>query len=76
MINNEIKEKIIDLFKRKELIESEIETIQNQIVRQLCPKQKNECEPAYCTFRVTETCPFIQEWNNINSLNSRGLSNK
>lgn len=63
--NEEIKKKIVSLVEKKQKIEREIELFQNQLVHQLCPKQKNECEPAYCTFRITETCPFIQEWNRI-----------
>jgi len=60
-----LKEKIATLFKEKENIEKEIEKLQNQLVQQLCPKEKQECEPAYCTFRITETCPFLKEWHMI-----------
>jgi hypothetical protein len=47
------------------MIERKIERLQNQLVQALCPKGKEECEPAYCMFRITDTCPFLREWNNI-----------
>jgi len=61
----EIKRRIITLLREKENKEKEIEKLQNQLVQQFCPKEKQKCEPAYCAFRITETCPFIQEWKKI-----------
>ena len=58
----EVKREIITLLKEKENKENQIMNLQNQIVQDLCPKKKKECEPAYCAFRITVTCPFIQEW--------------
>lgn len=60
-----MRKKLVALFKEMKKIEEEIQKIQNQLVQQLCPKKKEECEPAYCTFRITDTCPFIKEWNKI-----------
>jgi len=61
----QLRRKIITLFREKENIEKEIEKLQNQLVQQLCPKEKQECEPEYCTFRITDTCPFLKEWRKI-----------
>lgn len=65
MDKEHIKERVITLFKEKKKIEDEIQKLQNQLVQQLCPKKKQECEPAYCTFRITNTCPFLEEWRKI-----------
>lgn len=65
MIKEQMKNEIVTLFKEREKIEKKIEKLQNQLVQQLCPKEKQECEPAYCTFRLTETCPFLKEWYKI-----------
>lgn len=65
MIKEETRRKIVTLLKEKENKEKEIEKLQNQLVQQLCPKEKQECEPAYCILRITETCPFIKEWEKI-----------
>lgn len=62
---DQLKTKIVTLFKEKEKTEKEIEKLQNKLVQQLCPKDKQECEPAYCTFRMTETCPFLKEWYKV-----------
>lgn len=60
-----LKEKIIALFKKKKEIEKEIEKLRDNLVKQLCPKHKHECEPAYCIFRITNTCPFLKIWREI-----------
>jgi hypothetical protein len=60
-----LKQKIIALFKEKERIEKEIASLQDELVNELCPKGKSSCEPAYCTFRYTNTCPFLIEWRRI-----------
>lgn len=65
MEKEQMKKKIVTLFQRKRKIEEEIKNLQNRLVKQLCPKRKQECEPAYCTFRITDTCPFLKEWSNI-----------
>jgi len=61
----QLKKKIVTFLKEKRKIEKQIEKLQNQLVQQLCPKRKQECEPAYCTFRVTATCPFLKKWHEI-----------
>jgi len=61
----QLRRKIVALFKEKKNIEREIEKLQNQLVQQLCPKEKQVCEPEYCTFRITNTCPFLEEWRKI-----------
>lgn len=61
----QIIKKATSLFKEKGNIEKEIEELQNQLVRETCPKEKQECEPAYCMFRITDTCPFLKEWRRI-----------
>jgi len=43
----------------------EIKKIEKQFTTLLCPKGKNECEPAYCTFQITNTCPFLDRWRSM-----------
>jgi len=65
MNEEQIKKEIISLFKEKQKIEKKIETLQNKLVQQLCPKGKQECEPEYCVFRLADTCPFLKKWREI-----------
>ena len=65
MINEELIKKVKDLSEKKEEIEIELKKIENTLVKNLCPKNKEECEPAFCSFRCTDTCPFIIEWKNL-----------
>jgi len=61
----QIIKKVADLFQQKHNLEEEIQRLQNELVRRLCPKEKTECEPTYCMFRLTNSCPFIKRWTNI-----------
>lgn len=65
MTEGQPKKRIVSLFRKKQDIEKEIKKLQNQLVQQLCPKHKQECEPEYCTFRITDTCLFLKEWRKI-----------
>lgn len=67
MSKEQLRKKIITLSKQKkrENIDPKIEKLQNQLVQKLCPKKKKECEPAYCVLRITDSCPFLDEWRSI-----------
>lgn len=65
MPKEQLKTKLIKLLRDKERTESEIEKLQNQLVKQLCPKGKRSCEPEYCALRITQTCRFLKEWHEI-----------
>jgi hypothetical protein len=46
--------------------EKELEKLERELVNELCPKgYKKRCEPAYCIFRITDTCPFLKKWREI-----------
>jgi hypothetical protein len=55
--------------KKEKETERELNKLERELVKELCPKGKKECEPAYCTFRITDTCPFLKKWREI----SKGL---
>jgi len=61
----EIRKKIVSLSKQKQIIDREIGRLQNQLVQELCPKKKKDCEPAYCVLQITNSCPFLDEWRSI-----------
>jgi len=61
------RQKVIMLLKEKRRIEKELQDLENQLAKELCPKRKSSCEPAYCTFMLTNTCPFLKEWHAITS---------
>lgn len=65
MSEEQVGQKIIALYKEKENIERVIEKLQNELVQQLCPKEKKECEPEYCVFRLSDACPFLKAWREI-----------
>lgn len=67
MNKGQLRKKIIALSKqqKKENTEKEIEKLQNKLVQKLCLKGKKECEPAYCILRMTNSCPFLDEWRSI-----------
>jgi hypothetical protein len=57
------KEKLRRLLNERRTIDREITKLEKELVKELCPKGKSSCEPAYCTFRDTDTCPFLKEWH-------------
>ena len=59
------EKKLHKLLKEKKEKEIEIEKLERQLTKELCPKGKQECEPAYCTFQITDTCPFLKKWRKI-----------
>jgi len=61
----QFEKQIVSLFEKRNVIDKEIEKLQNQLIQKLCPKEKQECEPEYCTFRLTDTCPFLKKWRKI-----------
>jgi cell division protein FtsB len=62
----EQRKKLASLFKERERIDREINALEKQLVKELCLKKgKTICEPEYCTFRYTDTCPFLKEWRKI-----------
>lgn len=65
MTKEQLPKEIVSLFEKRKAIDKEIEKLQNQLVQKLCPKEKQKCEPEYCTFRLTDTCPFLKEWRKI-----------
>jgi hypothetical protein len=65
MDKESLKNKRAAISKKEKKTERELNTLERQLVKKLCPKGKNECEPAYCTFRYTDTCPFLKKWREI-----------
>ena len=65
MTKEQTKNQIVSLYKKRRDIDMEIKKLQDKLAQQLCPKEKRECEPEYCTFRITDTCPFLKEWRKI-----------
>jgi len=65
--DEQITVRIASLLKEKENIEKEIEKIQNELLQKLCPKEKKECEPTYCIFRLTGSCRslILKKWHKI-----------
>lgn len=37
-----------------------INDVEKRLTSLLCPKGKNECDPAYCTFRTNDNCEFLK----------------
>jgi len=60
-----LSQEIIILFKKREELNREIDRLENKLAKNLCPKGKSRCEPSYCTFRITDSCPFLKRWRNI-----------
>lgn len=65
MSEKELVKKIVALLRQRNKIEQKIQNLQNKLTKRLCPKGKSICEPAYCTFRLTDTCPFTKKWSTI-----------
>jgi hypothetical protein len=61
----QLRKRIIELSKQKKNIDKEMQELQNLLVQKLCVKKKEECEPAYCVFRMTDSCSFLDEWRSI-----------
>jgi hypothetical protein len=60
-----LKNKRAAISSKEKKTERELNKLERQLVKKLCPKGKKECEPAYCTFRYTDTCPFLKKWGEI-----------
>lgn len=65
MSEKELVKQVVALLKQRNKIEQKIENLQNELTKLLCPKGKSICDPAYCTFRLTDTCPFTKKWSAI-----------
>lgn len=62
MDKEDLRKKRTTISRKEKETERELSKLERQLVKKLCPKGKKECEPAYCTFRYTNTCPFLKEW--------------
>jgi hypothetical protein len=61
----ELEKQIAKAAKSKRSGSSEIKRMEKLYTVLLCPKCKAECEPAYCTFQITNTCPFLAKWRSL-----------
>ncbi len=62
MGDEELEKQLAKAAKSRHSSRSEIKRLEKEYAVLLCPKGKEECEPAYCTFRITDTCPFLDKW--------------
>jgi hypothetical protein len=61
-----LKKRRKEITKQEKKTDREMKRLERELVKQLCPKgYKKECEPAYCIFRYTDTCPFLKKWREI-----------
>jgi len=61
----ELEKQLAKASKSRNSSSSEIKKIERLYAIRFCPKGKEECEPAYCTFQITNTCPFLKEWRSL-----------
>jgi hypothetical protein len=61
----DLRKRRSSIAKKERATEQALNRLERQLVKELCPKGKKECEPAYCTFRITNTCPFLEKWRTI-----------
>jgi hypothetical protein len=59
----ELERKLEKAAKSKNAASKTIKSVELQYTLLLCPKGKKECEPAYCSFRISDTCPFLEKWH-------------
>lgn len=62
MERKELRKKLLSLKKNRQAIDREISKLEKQLTKELCPKGKVFCEPAYCLFQISDSCPFLKEW--------------
>jgi hypothetical protein len=60
-----LESELQDLNKNRTNNQEAIKSIEKRMTILLCPKGKNECEPAYCVFRMTNNCDFLSKWRSI-----------
>lgn len=65
MDKEDLRKRRSSIAKKERATEQALNRLERQLVKELCPKGKKECEPAYCTFRITNTCPFLEKWRTI-----------
>jgi hypothetical protein len=62
----DLKKRYAKIANKESKNERELTKLERELVKKLCPKgYLKECEPAYCTFRITDTCPFLKKWREI-----------
>jgi len=64
-------EKIVNELKQAMRIRNEnekvVKEIEHRLFKLLCPKHYlDECEPAYCVFRITDSCEYLKILRKIN----------
>jgi hypothetical protein len=62
---DELERQIAEAAKSQRLGSTEIRRLEKLCASLLCPKGKPECEPVYCTFQITNTCPFLDKWRSL-----------
>ena len=66
MNKGKLKKRHTNIANKEKKTERELKRLEMELVKKLCPKgYKRECEPAYCIFRYTGTCPFLKKWREI-----------
>ena len=59
-------EELRKLMKEKHKNEEKIKELERVLFRELCPKHYLEdCEPAYCVFRITDSCEYLKSLRKI-----------
>lgn len=53
--------------------EKSLRSLEKEVFDEHCPKRHymSLCEPAYCVFRFTNTCEFLEKWSDIRNELSR-----
>jgi len=61
----ELEKQLEEAYKLRQLSEEKIIEIEHALTKLLCPKGKAECDPAYCTFQITDSCEFLKKWRSL-----------
>ena len=68
MNEEELDKQAAKAFNSQKANQAEIKRLEIEYTKLLCPKGKKECEPAYCSLRISNECPFIIKWRSISKV--------
>ena len=62
MNEKDFEKQLAEFSKLRTSSNKDIKRIEHEFTKSLCPKGKMVCEPSYCIFQITNTCPFLKKW--------------
>ena len=60
-----LEKRLAKILNKKTVSNKDIEIIEQEYTKLLCPKGKEICEPCYCIYQIADVCPFLEKWRGL-----------